>query len=489
MSTGGIDREDKSLVKLVSTSFVGGIASRGLMFLLHLVIARNLGADGLGVFALALVIMHGGSLLAKLGLDNAAQKYTPIYVRQEEQSRLGGVILFGLGGSFLFGTIVSAVVYGGLVMATRYNLWTIQRPISLALLGIPVMAFMTIGMSATTGFMETKYRMFVDIGQKGSAVLMTLFVVYWSGNTELVVLVYILSLAIGGLLALTYLYRLGAFEFTGFPTVEAKKYLTYSLPLLFSSVTMYLTSWTDILMLGVFEPATVVGQYQAASQTTKLLSFLMFAVNSIFPSIAADLYQHDRQRLNDIFVPVTKWITYFTLFGFLFFVFFAEEILLIFGREFTRGRAALLVLGAATVLTTSVGPVGYLLSMSEYERLELVNTASASVVNIVLNFVLIQRFGLLGAAVATAVSMTMLNLIRVFETWRLIGIRPVVMDYWKGAIAMTGAVVVMYVGSRYTGSPWVTLGITGVIATAIFLGTIVTLGLNQRDRLLFETLF
>lgn len=481
--------EDKSLVELVSTSFVGGIATRGLTYLLHLVIAWYLGANGLGVFAFGLVILHGGTLLAKLGLDNAVQKYTPIYVRQEEPSRIGGVVLFSLGGSFAFGIVVSATIYVVLVLAARYNLWTFHPSVYVVLLGIPVMAVMLIGMSATTGFMETKFRVFVDVGQKSSALLFTFFVVRLTGSVVLVLLVYILSLVVGSMLAIVYLYRLGAFEFTGLPDLEAKKYLTYSLPLMLASVTMYLTTWTDILMLGLFKPAATVGQYQAASQTTKMLGFFLFAVNSIFPSLTADLYQHDRERLRNIYVTVTKWVTYFTLFGFMFFIFFAEEILLIFGREFIRGRPALLILGAATVITTSVGPVGYLLSMSEYERLELVNTASAAVVNIVLNFVLIQEFGLLGAALATATSLTLLNLVRVVETWKLIGIRPVVIHYWQGAIAISGASVVMYLGSTYSGPAWVTLGVTGAISFSVFVVTIMAFGLNHRDRLLFKSLF
>lgn len=480
---------EKSLVKLVSTSFVGGVITKGAMFFLHLLIAWNLGADGLGVFAFGLVLLNGGTVVAKLGLDNAVQKYTPLYARQEEFTKVGGVVLFSLGGSFLFGLLVSATIFVVLRLATYYNLWTFNTAIYLILPGIPVMASMLVGMSATTGFLETKYRVFIDVGQKSSALLFTFIGLYITGTIESVIIVYLLSLVVGGVLALVYLYWLGAFEYTGIPNLQAKKHLTYSLPLMLSSVTMYLTTWTDVLMLGVFKPPTVVGQYQAAYQLTNILGFLTFAVNSIFPSVAADLYHHNEKRLNDIFISVTKWVTYFTLFGYLFFIFFPDEILLLFGDEFTRGRSALLVLGASTVIATAVGPVGYLLSMSEYEQLELINTATASVLNILLNYVLIIRFGLLGAAVATAMSITVLNLGRVIETWRLMGIRPVPINYWKGAIAIAGATVVMYLGSMYNGPRMITIGVTGVLSFSIFIATIVVLGFSSNDRLLLESLF
>lgn len=65
-----------SITKLVSISFFGGLIGRGLRYGFNVVIARGLGFEALGVFAFGMVVMKGGGVFVRLGLDSAAKKFS-----------------------------------------------------------------------------------------------------------------------------------------------------------------------------------------------------------------------------------------------------------------------------------------------------------------------------------------------------------------------------------------------------------------------------
>jgi O-antigen/teichoic acid export membrane protein len=70
------------------------------------------------------------------------------------------------------------------------------------------------------------------------------------------------------------------------------------------------------------------------------------------------------------------------------------------------------------------GPAGKLLAMCGKERLEFWNAALIGIMNLGLNISLIQKYSILGAALATGFSLSVLNLVRVIEIWHIYRITP-----------------------------------------------------------------
>ena len=69
--------------------------------------------------------------------------------------------------------------------------------------------------------------------------------------------------------------------------------------------------------------------------------------------------------------------------------------------------------------------------MSGRSDLALKNNVCAVIVNIILNYLLIPKFGILGAATGTGVSIVILNLLRLTEIFYLMKIHPYRFDYLK----------------------------------------------------------
>jgi O-antigen/teichoic acid export membrane protein len=308
-------------------------------------------------------------------------------------------------------------------------------------------------------------------------------------DLDLLVIGYLASIGFGILLAVTFLIQEGALRLDLRPDIEYRRILVFSLPLTLAASIQYIVSWTDVLVLGVFVPSNAVGLYQAAYQTSVLLVVVLQSANSIFPSIAADLYESDQiEQLNNVYTAVTKWVTYLTVLGLAFVLIYNKEILSIFGTNVQSARNALIVLAIGQTINAIVGPTGFLLIMTGYERLQLVNNTVAAVLNLVLNITLIQLYGIIGAAVATAVSLAVLNLLRLVQVWYLLGIQPYSRQYWKGSTAVTGAVVVLLIGTMLPVSGLIRIVIAGSTAIYVFLMLIWLIGIDSVDKVLIKSI-
>ena len=81
-------------------------------------------------------------------------------------------------------------------------------------------------------------------------------------------------------------------------------------------------------------------------------------------------------------------------------VFFSREIMAVFGHEFSDGALVLVVLVAGQILNSVTGPLGVMIDMSGRTKFTLLNSALHLALQIGLCFLLIPRYGVLGAAFA-----------------------------------------------------------------------------------------
>jgi O-antigen/teichoic acid export membrane protein len=87
------------------------------------------------------------------------------------------------------------------------------------------------------------------------------------------------------------------------------------------------------------------------------------------------------------------------------------------------------------LVTTGTGPVDVVLLMGGKSSWNLLNTLVAVTLNIVLNIVLIPRFGIVGAAVAWSASLLVNNLAPLVQVRRFLGLHPFGPAYPRVALA------------------------------------------------------
>ncbi len=90
------------------------------------------------------------------------------------------------------------------------------------------------------------------------------------------------------------------------------------------------------------------------------------------------------------------------------------------------------------------GPIGSILTMTNYARYILINNIICLLLNIIFNFIFIKIFGIVGVAIATAISIIANNLISIIEVKLLLGIFSY--DY-KNLIQIISFSLINYVSS------------------------------------------
>ena len=184
-------------------------------------------------------------------------------------------------------------------------------------------------------------------------------------------------------------------------------------------------------MIGIYKSSTMVGIYNIAARIGTLASFLLTSSNAIFSATISELYQSDKiKTLENIYSTITKWLIILTAPIILSMIFYSDIILSFFGQEYIKASNVLVLLALGQMISVSVGANGFILSMTGHEKLFLFDNFIMAITNIVLNIVLISRYGILGAALATCISVAVFNIIKVFQVKRLLNIIPYRKNYF-----------------------------------------------------------
>lgn len=194
---------------------------------------------------------------------------------------------------------------------------------------------------------------------------------------------------------------------------KKKEWFKSIIPLSLLEGVLIINSQTDILMLGMLGNETEVGLYQIAFQGAALTTLGLTAVASMtMPYMARYHTQNRVDKLAQLSVMSARASMLLALPALLLFAFFGKEILLFFfGESFVGGYIILLVLAMSQFINAFFGTSGRILNMAGLERLSLTTMVVATIVNIALNAALIPIYGAGGAALATAFSIVIRNII------------------------------------------------------------------------------
>lgn len=205
---------------------------------------------------------------------------------------------------------------------------------------------------------------------------------------------------------------------------QTRAWLGSLLPLAFIAGMQIINNQADIVMLGMMASKAEVGIYRVAVQGASLVAFALTAVNIVIaPQITRLYHQQDQKRLQRMVTLSARLIMAAAMPIALLLIFFGQPLLRwIFGVEFADGHLALAILCIGQLVNASMGSVGFLLNMTGHENETAKGVMIAAVSNILLNLLLIPRFSMEGAAAATAISLSVWNILLYRKVWQHLGV-------------------------------------------------------------------
>ena len=401
---------------------VGGM---GLRFVLALLIARLFGPEGLGTYTIALAFASGAALIGVLGMDRASTRFIALHRARAEWGAVAGVSRFAT----IVTIALSATLAGMLFVAadTIEQIWHqpgLAGPVAVMALAIPAIALGAVWREGLRGFQDVRLASLLEkVGVPGltAVALLAAVAVGVSGVKAAAIAVAVAYLATT-LVAGVQLWKRVAGPTSAAPVYHRRTWTRFAALMSLEGVLLFVLQWTDQLMVGLFQDAHQVGVYASALRLAMLVSVPLLAVNSIMGPTAAALHgAGETERLRVTFSRMTWATAVVGLVVGAVLIVAGPWLLGLFGPEFVAGYPALVVLLVGQIVNAATGSVGVILGMTGHAGRLFVNAGLTAVLTVVLNVLLIPRLGIVGAALATSVSLATVNIVRTVQVRQVLG--------------------------------------------------------------------
>jgi O-antigen/teichoic acid export membrane protein len=394
-----------------------------LSYIANVVLSRLLGVDAFGEYVIALSWALVLTLAAKAGFDNSALRYSTVYFEKGDYAQWRGFVRFA-GATVAACSIAIGVLFvvaGSSLVAigAGTRLWAGLLILPLALLTVLSVVLRTTRRIAAAQFYDQMLRPAVIIA--GGA-FVALVGIHFSAARAMWLTAFGAFVAVVALLA-----QLQGIMHPARPCrprySEWRQWAALSVPMLLLGVVQELMNQIDIILLGQVGNARQAALFAASWRLASLVPFALVAFSIIGGPLIVTA--HDRgatDELHRISRVAARAGFAFALVSALALLAFGKLLLGIFGPGFVAAYPALVVLLLGGIVNAFTGVVVYFATLTGRERQALAIFAGALVLSVVLNLLLIPRFGALGAAIASASALSSWNIAMLIYVRRTIGI-------------------------------------------------------------------
>ena len=236
---------------------------------------------------------------------------------------------------------------------------------------------------------------------------------------------FITILSFGLSIAIVFIIELILYALLNYATKKnysTNKLFQLSFPMMLSSTVLFLLNWTDIFMLGAMVTSEEVGIYNLAFKIASIGLLIIIVINVVIGPKIAELYsKNDLITLHRIIVKSTHIIALLTIPIIIIIQVFRTDVLAYFGQEFAQGDTVLLILSFGVLVNALSGNVDQILNMTDNQKIMRNLTFFCLIENIVLNAILIPRYGITGAAIASLATHFSLNMASIYYIKKRLG--------------------------------------------------------------------
>jgi len=275
-------------MKDIQWSFISLAISSFVHFLLRVVLGRELGASGLGLYTLVFTIYMFGMQFAAFGIGAALTKY--VAEHNENLKKVEEFVSSGVIGSFICGLTFGIVLYlsSDAIAINFFHSPEMVHLLKITAFCLPFIALQKTVLGTLNGLRKMNYFALLNIVQNVSVfALSVVLVILFKLNVTGAVFGFVLPTIVMGPLALGFI--------KGFFKVPSKLFNTVLRELSWFGVYVVLTnsiglvlSQIDSLLIGYFMNETEVGYYAVAVVLIQGIILLPGAIQRVtFPAIAS----------------------------------------------------------------------------------------------------------------------------------------------------------------------------------------------------------
>ena len=429
------DKDFLELFKKGGLSFLIRIGGQIMGFLLSFVIAYYYGAQGLGKYVLVIVVLKIFTLIAKLGIDTFSIRFIAAFAKQGKWKsiqllRKKTLVLLSVT------SLVSSVIMYFLSDTISGMIDTSAEYIKLSSFFILPLVFFMLHYQSLRGLKKiAEFSFFYRMSQATFSIVSIFIISTFIKSNNVPIYAYLTSLSIVSVLSvITYQFWFSKKAILNSEEIiedlTIRNILKISVPLMLAQSVQFIMAWTDKLMIGNMMPAESVAVYGVAFRFSMGVSITLMAINSISsPKFAEKFASDDIKGMGKIAMQSAKMIFWTTIPLATILLIFPKFFMGLYGPEFLIGFEVLRWLIIGRIVNALSGSVGNLMQMSGQQKTYMNILLIGAVINVILNYNLIPKYGINGAAFASVASLSFWNLSMVYMVKRKFGFSTIYMPF------------------------------------------------------------
>lgn len=472
--------------------FLGGLSDKGFRLAQTWFLSNHFGPEPFGLYTTLTTVASILTTVTPFGMDQGAIVFGARYLRSGEKDRLKGTLITGVVLSLAAGVLINLVLFG----LARWGPWWQDQPdlrsgleaVSLVMMPGTLLVFMT---GVQRGFKDMRsYNLAYQVALP-ALLLLTSVVTTWLGyGVSGIVHAFTAANAIAAACAIWLSWGHVAPRLKDRAVkarFEVGTLLAYSIPQSLTMMVFRLVQWMDILMLSWLGTLEQVGLYRVAVSLALVGSLPQAAVTTnLSPYIAELVYVKEYKQLDGILQMVTRWLFISLVPIYLVMLLLPDLLLQLFSPEYAASQVSLVLLLVGQAFHMFTGPTARIIPMAGHAVLNLVNAVAALVLNGLLCWLFIPRWGSVGAACATGIALVAWDVARIIQVWVLFRCKP--MD--RRTLGLFGISLVIgglaWVMNQGHGTAW-RLSVTA-LALGLFALAVWAWGFTPQDARIWEGL-
>jgi O-antigen/teichoic acid export membrane protein len=402
-------------IRASSVLLCGRMIGVGLNFLNQVLVVRYLTTQDYGAWAFAFAAITLCGTLSTLAFDRAIDRFIPIYHETKQYGKLFGTLLF----------VAAAIAGAGLLIAGGFYLapsvfssW-IPHDASMALLfvlvvAVPFDALDTLLVASFASLARPSAIFFrKHLLGPGLKLLVVLLLILLHADVTFLAYGYVLSSVISVTLCAGILIRLlrqeGLFAHVALRDIEfpVREIVYFTVPLISSQILVMLFNSGSALLIGFFHTPEQVAMFRVVVPVAAMNFIVRDTFAIMFTAHASRMFARgEMEGIGHLYWQSTIWITVLT-FPIFALTFGASESLtvLLFGSRYASSGMILALLAVGSYMHVVFGFSQLTLkALGKIRQIVLVDLL-ASITFLVLNLLLVPRFGAIGAAVGNTAAM------------------------------------------------------------------------------------
>jgi len=377
-------------------------------FILRIVLGRELGPDGLGVYTLAFTIYLFGMQFAAFGIGAALTKYVAEFL--EDKVAVRNYVSSGMTSSIITGGLMGVVLFllAPYIAISFFHVPELEGMIQLTALCYPFIAIQKAVLGTLNGFRKMHLYALLNIIQNVTVVAASIaLVLLFEMGVMGAVIGFVGPTILVSALCPVLIRDCMGFGASLWNTAALRATTIFGFYVVLANSIGFLNTQIDSILIGYYLNPADVGIYAVAVLLAQTLTLIPSAVQRVTAPATATLYgKGDIEGVRMLFYSTLKKSFLISVgIATLIAIFGPYIIALLFTEEYLVSYVPLLILLLGYAIGASFGAVGSTLSSIGQAHIPFRISAVCGVLNVILNILLIPILGINGAALATAATM------------------------------------------------------------------------------------